>query len=618
MASPTGLKRDYGKGESENKKMFSDELNSKSKETDSIDSRNSKRNSDLEKKWSDKSLSAKDTKDKNESVTNKQDEKKSGLSSEKSSDRRSEKENEKLVKEGSGKDKVKDKTKTADKNAPSAEELVAISNFMASVESELEIPPTRVLEAMAESSNASVNKQAALATSQDLSVMMDQVATQLNLDPEQTKNLAKISEKSLASHFNKPMELQTKLSLISDKLGDDFHVQVLENDQGKQLEDKLLAAGLLLSSESADDSVHLMDKRVVADAKQSLGRGKSFFASETQNLNQIQGLSPLQIGEPQMLNSIHQMNERFWMKPDPSSSGYQNQIMQVLNQEQGFQPQAIGPTISSTDDGSGSEYSLGLDGQPNILNTSLNQPVNGEINFFNRSLMNDVKKSEMLDEKFKSIQQALQELGAGGGLLFASKDGRPIGLNEMKLGQSFSQPLTDNQKAENLQKLLGESSYLVKNGGGEMKVKLHPEGLGAVDLKVMMQDGRVQLEMVTDSKEAKNLLDSQIADLKLGLAAQKLSIDHIKIDHVNSANTDQSTQFFSNLNSQDQSRQDLRQMWAQMNDFGSQARKGSYMEMMNPKGVNPGREALRTAPEAAASKSVQRYDGRGREVNLVA
>jgi flagellar hook-length control protein FliK len=82
----------------------------------------------------------------------------------------------------------------------------------------------------------------------------------------------------------------------------------------------------------------------------------------------------------------------------------------------------------------------------------------------------------------------------------------------------------------NIKDIVGHTQMLLKNGGGEMKVKLSPEGLGDLNLKVKMVDGQVNVEMVTASDEAKKLLEKGLADLKESLASNKLNLESIKIE----------------------------------------------------------------------------------------
>jgi flagellar hook-length control protein FliK len=83
---------------------------------------------------------------------------------------------------------------------------------------------------------------------------------------------------------------------------------------------------------------------------------------------------------------------------------------------------------------------------------------------------------------------------------------------------------------ENVEKIISGSQSLIKNGGGEMKIQLSPEGLGKVHLNIKVQDGQVGIQMMADTQEAKKLLESSMNDLKLSLADHKLNLNHVKVD----------------------------------------------------------------------------------------
>lgn len=573
LSASTGLKKDFTKSENENvdKKTFSDELKSKSRDTDSATKEKSRSSA------SENATTNSAQKKRDEPVEEKISAKKESISD------KPEKRSERVE---SGPNKVGIKKSLA------PEEIVAISNFMASIESELEIPPTKMMEAMATS-------EVQGGTKASVETLLKSLSDKLNLNAEQSLKFEQLGQAHLQPRFQTAEALQQKISLATMTLGKDIFTQVQSPGKPSNLEAKLAQAGLLVTPEAAKQS--------------------SLLA--TDGLTTASPMNAMQMSQPQLMSSLQQMNERFWMKSDGESLISQDPASLKANLTEGRLAAGLMSPLELMK--SGEESGSELWSEPaqlpkewsanpsNILNSHMSSPVDGEINFFNRSLGHEVEEKEKI---FLDKLDRLAELGSGG-LIMMGKDGQIVGLNEIKLNQG----ITESQKAENVQKLLSESSYLVKNGGGEMKVKLHPEGFGELDLKVILRDGKVQLEMVTESKEAKKILDSQIADLKLGLAAQKLSVEHIKIDHVNATNTDQSTQLFSNLNSQQgqSQQQELRQMWAQMNDFGSQARKSSYFEMMTPKNTST-KDSLQTAPSSASAKSAYRHDGRGRGVNLVA
>lgn len=98
-------------------------------------------------------------------------------------------------------------------------------------------------------------------------------------------------------------------------------------------------------------------------------------------------------------------------------------------------------------------------------------------------------------------------------------------------GMMLAEPtMTPEQRQDNINEIIRQAQVIVKEGGGEMKMELRPEGIGHVHLKVMVQDGKVDVQMLTESDSAKKLLESGLDDLKLQLAANKLQVETMKVE----------------------------------------------------------------------------------------
>jgi flagellar hook-length control protein FliK len=78
--------------------------------------------------------------------------------------------------------------------------------------------------------------------------------------------------------------------------------------------------------------------------------------------------------------------------------------------------------------------------------------------------------------------------------------------------------------------VVSQAQVMVRDGGGEMKVKLNQDGLGEVAMKVHVEHGKVSVQMITESDEAKRLLERELGDLKNQLQANHLQVDTIKVD----------------------------------------------------------------------------------------
>lgn len=90
--------------------------------------------------------------------------------------------------------------------------------------------------------------------------------------------------------------------------------------------------------------------------------------------------------------------------------------------------------------------------------------------------------------------------------------------------------MSKNDEASNIKELVNQARLMIKSGGGEMKVHMSPNGLGAVTLKVNVENGRVNVDMVTDNHDVKKLIEHGLGDLKATLASHNLNVDKIKVD----------------------------------------------------------------------------------------
>ena len=182
--------------------------------------------------------------------------------------------------------------------------------------------------------------------------------------------------------------------------------------------------------------------------------------------------------------------------------------------------------------------------------------------------------------------------------------------------QSLAGKLTENREA-NINEIMNQAQYLVKKGGGEVSVVMNPEGLGEVHLKVLFQDGKLNIELQTQNKDVKKMIEDSLSELKSGLAAQRLSLEHVKVDTVNATNADNNTQFQSNLNhggSQEQARELWKDYQGNMNN--QSGKKSSYADSSGQSNVSAGSSAAKAVSTAGALRT---YGGtKGATVNRVA
>jgi flagellar hook-length control protein FliK len=86
------------------------------------------------------------------------------------------------------------------------------------------------------------------------------------------------------------------------------------------------------------------------------------------------------------------------------------------------------------------------------------------------------------------------------------------------------------QFAQQIEKFLVKQFLLTQgNGTSEAKLTLNPEHLGQVDIRIIMQNGQITAQFMTDNAMARDLLDNQMSQLRSALHGQGLQVDRLEV-----------------------------------------------------------------------------------------
>ena len=226
-------------------------------------------------------------------------------------------------------------------------------------------------------------------------------------------------------------------------------------------------------------------------------------------------------------------------------------------------------------------------------------------------------QGDTMSDSMKDVSQ--QALGTPDASLHAGQT-QPAFKSHMstmvdRAGLPLSPQAMAEHREENIQHVMSSAKLLAIKGGGEMTVKMSPDGMGPIELKVMMQDGKVNIQMQTQDKSVKKLIEDSLTELKSGLAAQKIHVDHVKIDTVSATNTDNSASFQPQQGSSDaQGRQ--QEFWKQFREnFGNQGRKSSYGDVAS---VPARQQAAPNALQPVTTSAARNGARTGSTINRVA
>lgn len=86
------------------------------------------------------------------------------------------------------------------------------------------------------------------------------------------------------------------------------------------------------------------------------------------------------------------------------------------------------------------------------------------------------------------------------------------------------------QFAEQMQKFMVKQFMLTQgNGTTEARLTLTPEHLGQVDIRIVMQNGQLTAQFMTDNVMAREMLENQMSQLRSSLSAQGLQVDRLEV-----------------------------------------------------------------------------------------
>lgn len=503
--------------------------------------------------------------------------------------------------------------KSVDTKVRSQRERV-IRKFMDSIEGEFGIPPQKMVEAMSQLSA----KEMELAPQKTV----NQVIEKLGLDSAQAGQVRQLY-KGLLQQLQQ-IEVRAQLPTATDTLLSQLTAErqvISQNNKANQshkVQDFNREFWMQPKSHQIDqvqpEALPMADMGQALDLMQSpRGEIQDFVGLEKLNpeskLKTVEELFQLvkeKVPEVQLRSNQLQVQEVKQLGPESMAIPFMPRRPEVNPQV------AIKPSEDIED--------LSAEGMQ--VGAALEAPVNPES--FELSLMKRMlglsKASEEQEEKpkVKSSEDLMAQL--------ISSDSRP--LEKFELGSnaqvSASSPngilQTPAQKAESMQNLMNQAQVLIQKGGGEMKVEMSPEGMGSVQMKLKVIDGKVQLQMAAESKEVKKLIENSIQDLKSSLATHNLAVDQVRVDVVHqsmgSSDVRQDLQGQMNEFLNQQQRDGTRQFWQQFNEnFGNRQARESYYDAQN---IRRG-PTEQTLPGFSNSSS-PRVTGtsRGKSLNLVA
>ncbi|MBC9783418.1 flagellar hook-length control protein FliK [Heliobacterium chlorum] len=112
-------------------------------------------------------------------------------------------------------------------------------------------------------------------------------------------------------------------------------------------------------------------------------------------------------------------------------------------------------------------------------------------------------------------------------------------------------------RQEVFRQMVENTQLLKKSGGSELKIQLKPEVLGKMQLSLSIDSGIVSVRFSAENPQVRQMLESNLPELKHSLEEQGLKFDRIEVSVGN-----------QNLNSQQQGGSSNPSSWSQENEYG--------------------------------------------------
>lgn len=519
-----------------------------------------------------------------------------------------------------------------------SERQKVMQKFMDSIESEFSIPPERVVEAMAQLSD----KELLLSPEETAT----QVIAKLDLDPVESEKaeamyLAMVTQLSGTLpqvRDPQPLQPQTKAFLNGALAGGGMAAVLAAQERRQILNDSLermnskffLKPEVKLPTEVADLPTQDLGVEGLYNRTEMKPQFSETLETRPASLQDIRPLLARQDMDPKVAQKLGEFQSQ--MKPVKE---------QISTAELRDALAAMGVTAATIDQ------------------ALKNDPQNGQALKMEKSMFGDNADMMMAAPVTAGFAGAAlmgkehQDSGQNGdggkqeaAKNFLNRDPSLAAPSKVSTGSEFVMPSIATQQAApaphqmmgavagagaagatptkaaadevNIQAVMKQAQYMIKKGGGEATVQMNPEGMGQVHLKVMVSEGRVNLELKTESNEAKKLIESNLGDLKASLSIHKLAVDHVKVDVNNqlSSNSDQQRSNDQGQFKQDPGREQARQFFNQFRQDNLDRREGFY--------ETPGVKAYsRTKPveplkpgDEGSSLQTRRYKGAGKGSGL--
>jgi len=88
----------------------------------------------------------------------------------------------------------------------------------------------------------------------------------------------------------------------------------------------------------------------------------------------------------------------------------------------------------------------------------------------------------------------------------------------------------DSDQNPTMERVVQEVRWMIRNGRNEATIRLEPDHLGTMRIKVVQSEGTLRIEMTVDSQVARNLIESRLSDLQQRLSQHDMGSDQFSFN----------------------------------------------------------------------------------------
>ncbi|MCI1589618.1 flagellar hook-length control protein FliK [Heyndrickxia oleronia] len=144
------------------------------------------------------------------------------------------------------------------------------------------------------------------------------------------------------------------------------------------------------------------------------------------------------------------------------------------------------------------------------------------------------RMTQPLQNQIITTQTHVQELGNQ--FVDQSISTNPVHMQQVSKIEQFvlqvnqeSKPVNYEQFVKDFTNILGKSQFFKGDGTNKLLIKLYPEHLGSLRIEILQDKGALTARMIATTSAAKDILDSQLHQLKHAFTQQNIQVDKLDV-----------------------------------------------------------------------------------------